>query len=102
MPCCYCSTTEGEPELTSTREPSSLHPSWGLPILHLYTGAMMKDLTVEQCCTVYPEGNKSVLTQPRREVSSEIHAITQGEEQNMPQNAHYHSCLVSTYTILFT
>ena len=26
MPCCYYSTTEGEPELTSTREPSSLHP----------------------------------------------------------------------------
>ena len=63
MPCCYCSTTEGEPELTSTRETHSLHP---------YTGAMMRDLTVEQCHTANPEQNRSVLTQPRREVSNNV------------------------------
>ena len=63
---------------------------------------MMRDLTVEQYCMVYPEQNGPALTQPRREESSKLQAITQKEEWNTPQNAHHHSCLVSTYTILFT
>ena len=62
---------------------------------------MMTDLTVEQYYTVNPEWNRSALTQPRGEVSSKFHAITQEEEWNTPQNAHCHSCLVSTYSTLF-
>ena len=63
---------------------------------------MTRVLTVEQYHAVYPEWNRSVLTQPRREVSSELHTIDQEEEWNTPQNVHCHSCLVSNYTILFT
>ena len=42
------------------------------PILHLYTGAMMTDLAVEQYHLVYPEHNGSALTQPGWEVSSKV------------------------------
>ena len=56
---------------------------------------------MEQYHTVYPEWNGSALTQPRREVSSEFHTTTMEKEWNTPQNAHYHFCLISTYTILF-
>ena len=72
-----------------------------LPILHFYTGAMMRDLTVEQYHMVYPEWNGLALNWPRGEVSSEFHTITQEEKQNTPQNTHCHSSLVSNYTILF-
>ena len=41
---------------------------------------MKKDLTVEQYHMVYPEWNGSVLTQPRREVSSKFNKITQKEK----------------------
>ena len=70
--------------------------------MHLYTGAIMRNLSVEQYHMVYPEQNGSVLTQARGLISSKFHAITQEEEQNTPLNAHHCSCLVSTYTILFT
>ena len=71
-----------------------------LGILHLYTGAMMTDLTVEQYYKVYHEWSRSAFTQPRREVSSNFNAIIKEEEWNAPKNAHHHSCLVSAYTIL--
>ena len=54
---------EGEPKLTFTREPA---------ILHLYTGTMMRDLTVEQYHTVYAEWKESALTRPGREVSTKV------------------------------
>ena len=44
---------------------------------------MMRDLTVEQYHMVYPEQNRSALTQPRVEVSSGFHTS------------------VTTYTTLF-
>ena len=53
-PCYYCSTTEGEPEL----HPGHLQPD----ILHIYTDAMMKDLTVEQYHMMYPEWYGSALS----------------------------------------
>ena len=56
MPCSYWTTTEGEPELcTLTRA----------AILYLYTGAMMRDITVEQYYMVYPGWNGSALTQQK-------------------------------------
>ena len=57
-------------------------PLQGSAILYLYTGVVMRDLAVEQYCIVYPGQNGSTLTQPRREVCSEFHAIIQKEEQN--------------------
>ena len=52
---CYCPTTEGEPELT-TSQSVPLH--W----CHDETGAMMRDLIVDQYHMVYPEWNGSALT----------------------------------------
>ena len=46
---------------------------------------MTRDLTAEQYPIVYPEWNGSALTQPRREVSSEFHTMTQEEEWNAPK-----------------
>ena len=64
---------------------------------------MMRDLTMEQYHTVYPEQNRSALTQPGRKIASEFHTITlEDKKWNTPQNAHCHSCLVSAYTILIT
>ena len=44
MSCCYCSATEGEPELTSTEnaQPSIVHPYTGAITisLHLYTSRL--------------------------------------------------------------
>ena len=62
----------------------------------------MRDFAVEQDHMVYPEQNGSVLNQPRREVSSKFHSITEEEEWNAPKGAHHYSCLVSAYTILIT
>ena len=100
---CYCSTKEGEPELTPIRGLENQAVCTFTPhILHLYTGAMMRDLAVEQCHMVYPEQDGSALNQPTREESSEFHTTTWEKEWIMPQNAYCHSCLVSVYTILIT
>ena len=99
--------------MTSRREPSSLPPSQELPILHpytgaitinlhLYTGAVVRELTLEQYRMVYHEWNRSVLISLCGEVSSEVSHNHLGRRMNMPQNAHLKSCLVSNSTILFT
>ena len=67
-PCYYCSTTEGEPELYPTKV--TLHSTPQPSILHLYPGAMMRDLTVEQ----HLNGMDQCSTDTRG-VSSEFHAI---------------------------
>ena len=97
---CYYSTKEREPELTSTEIKQGC--ALTLTILHLYTGAVMRDLAMEQYHMVYPEWHGSALNQPRKEESSEFHAATQkeGEEQITHHNAYCHSCLVSAYAIL--
>ena len=46
VPCYYYSTTEGEPELYLNKGDIPFCTPAG--ILHLYTGAMARDLTVEQ------------------------------------------------------
>ena len=64
---------EGEPDFTTnyttrcTQHPVPSHLC-SSKNLYLYTGAMMRDLTVGQ----YPEQNRSALTLPERKVSSEV------------------------------
>ena len=60
--CYYCSTTEGEPEFHPNLGPHSLHLKPN--ILHLYTGAMMRDLAVQQYHRVNPEWYRSALNEP--------------------------------------
>ena len=92
MPCCYCSTTEREPELcTLTRTSNSVPLHW----CH----------DERPCSGTIPYGipwtKWSSTLQTKKEVSSELHAITQEEEWNTSISAHHHSCLVSHYTLLF-
>ena len=102
MSSCYHSPTEGEPELTSSENLQNQALCAITTNLYLYTGPIMRDLTVEQYHMVYPEWNGSVLSWLRGEVSDKFHIIIQEEEQSTLQNAHCWFCLVSTYTILFT
>ena len=45
--CDYCSTIEGESELSGNKHRTIYQP----PILYLHTGAVMSDLPVEECPT---------------------------------------------------
>ena len=54
---------EGEPELTISQS------------VPLSLDAMMRDLTVEQYCIVYPEWNVSLLTQMGRRCPAEFHKM---------------------------
>ena len=106
MSCCYCSTTEGKPELTSTEN------LLNQPLCTLTgTSHSSKSMSLHWChdekpCSgTVPYGilwtEHISAHQQRREVSSKFHANTQKEEQKTTQNAHYHPCQVSNSTILF-
>ena len=69
------------------REILSCVPSQEPARLHLYNGAVTRNLTVEQYHMVYPEWKGWALTQLRREVCNEFHAITEEEEWNAHKNA---------------
>ena len=100
MPSYYCSTTEGEPELHPKQEASILHLQ--PDILHLYTGAMMRDHAVEQYHMVYLEWYGSVLNQPRGECPVSFMQSLKGKNEPHLKYAYHHSCLVSDYIILLS
>ena len=111
MPCCDCSTIEGESELSTTvaRYPTS--PFAQVPtskqtshiftlianILYLYTGAVMRDLTVEQHST----WNGLALNHLHREYPVLSPVINQETHRKNAQHALHHLCLVSEPTILY-
>ena len=79
----HCSTIEGESELS--RNNIGLHiPT--TPILYLHTGAVMRDLTVEQCPTQKDLCLPNCFRTP--------HAMPLEPNQNATSD-HYHHCTVS-------
>ena len=65
--------------------------------LHLYTGAMMQDLTVEQ----HSIWNRSVLNHLYRDCLIEFQDIGQKVHRTTIHHAFHHSCLVSESIILY-
>ena len=82
MPCCDCSTKEEESELSTdqgTEQLPTIYPYNGpANILLLYTGATMRDLTVEQ----HSRWNRLVLNCPYRANTVTTPVIHQRDAQH--------------------
>ena len=79
--------------------PGFLHSASAHNFLHLCTGAVMTDLTVEQYCLVYPDWYGSVLNWPRGECPVSFTPSSKEKKEPHLKYAYHHSCLVSNYTI---
>ena len=106
-PCCY-STTEGEPELYPSEGGTAVctrtlgqnnHSTLPVTSLHLYTGAVMRDLTVE----AMPDSTDQHSNDCQGKHPASFIQSSQGEDHTTPPLC-LHSCLPSkcAYHIILT